>query len=409
MAKISYYLNGDTVMVSIVFNGNRLRMSVDEHTAKWNQKNQLEPTGDSELDFKLQRLRTWLLTELRRADNSDTQHTTDTLRKSLSAYLGFKQVTTNVAANQLEAFIPVYLESAKSDKGRPYAVGTRYLYTETLDMIHRFNAKSPKQFDFTTINERMYDKFVQFMRDDNQRETTIGRHIASLKHVLNVAFDRGLSQCVEQKKKYFKVFMENSDQEVLTLDEIDAIYRFEVTDQRKAYHRDLFVMTFFTGFRFSDWHSYRQENITTIDGIRMLRVATRKTGKVALVPINATVWEILQRLFKSPYPFPVNSEMTRTIRMIVKQIEAFKVKRTRTYTINGAKKTETIERWKMISPHTARRSFCTNLKRAGMSDEDVMQMTAHASAESFRRYVRISAVERAIGAADHPFFKGSMI
>lgn len=402
MAKINYYLNGDTIMVSIVFNRNRLRMSVDEHTAKWNQASQV--SGDSELDFKLQRLRTWVLTELRTQENNGQSVTTDSIRKSLSAYLGRKQVTTT-DANRLEVFIPVYLETAKSDKGKPYAVGTKYLYMETLDMIHRFNMKSPKPLDFGTVSEPMYDLFVKFMRDEGKRETTIGRHIASLKHVLNVAFDRGVSQCIEQKKKYFRAFMENSDQEVLTLSEIDAIYRFEVTDPRKAYYRDLFVMTFYTGFRFSDWQSYRKENVTTIGGRRMLRIATRKTGLVALVPINAVVWEILQRHFKSPYPFPCCSQMNRTIHAIVKQIEAFKVKRTRSFTTNGKKVTETVERWQMISPHTARRSFCTNLKRAGMSDEDVMQMTAHTTTESFRRYVRIDAVERALGAADHPFFK----
>lgn len=401
MAKINYYLNGDTIMVSIVFNRNRLRMSVDEHTARWNQASQV--SGDAELDFKLQRLRTWVLTELRTQENNGQTLTTDSIRKSLSAYLGRKQVTTT-ATNRLEAFIPEFLLTAKTKKGKPYTDGTKVLYVQTLNEIKEFNSKSLKRLDFNTINEQMYDKFVRFMQDEGKIDTTIGRHIASLKHILNVAFDRGVSSCIEQKREYFKAFAEDSDQEVLSLAEIDALYQFEVTDPQQRYRRDMYVMTFFTGFRYSDWQSHRAENIVTQNGIRILRIATHKTGRVAHVPINAVVEEILKRHSKSVFPFPTDSDMNRTIHAITSQIDLFKSLRARSYTVRGKKVTETVARHEMISCHTARRSFCTNLKLAGMDDDTVMQMTAHATTSSFRRYVRIDSVKRALDAADHPFF-----
>ena len=58
----------------------------------------------------------------------------------------------------------------------------------------------------------------------------------------------------------------------------------------------------------------------------------------------------------------------------------------------------------MISTHTARRSFCTNMYKKGMPIYDIMHFSGHASEKEFYKYIRIEKEQRAIKIAQSGFF-----
>ena len=72
-------------------------------------------------------------------------------------------------------------------------------------------------------------------------------------------------------------------------------------------------------------------------------------------------------------------------------------------TVTRANKTITTEKWKLISSHTGRRSFATNLFLAGVSLEDIAMMMGHGKhIETTKRYI---CAERAATPAVIAYFQ----
>ena len=74
------------------------------------------------------------------------------------------------------------------------------------------------------------------------------------------------------------------------------------------------------------------------------------------------------------------------------------------YTKGGEHKTEMIPKCQLIKSHTARRSFCTNKYKAGMSIYDIMLFSGHSTEKEFYKYIRIKDEERAAHIVKSGFF-----
>ena len=64
-----------------------------------------------------------------------------------------------------------------------------------------------------------------------------------------------------------------------------------------------------------------------------------------------------------------------------------------------------LPKYKFVSSHTARRSFCTNAFKAGMPIQDIMAISGHKSERVFLNYVKVQKVENAKRIAKHEFFR----
>lgn len=65
-----------------------------------------------------------------------------------------------------------------------------------------------------------------------------------------------------------------------------------------------------------------------------------------------------------------------------------------------------VEKWELVTAHTARRSFATNAYLAHVPTLAIMKITGHSSEKVFLRYIRISQEDNARQLQEHPFFKG---
>lgn len=59
-----------------------------------------------------------------------------------------------------------------------------------------------------------------------------------------------------------------------------------------------------------------------------------------------------------------------------------------TSTKGGVRKTENIERYKLIHSHTARRTGVTLMYLSGMDIYDICKITGHASVKNLRKYIK---------------------
>jgi integrase len=70
-------------------------------------------------------------------------------------------------------------------------------------------------------------------------------------------------------------------------------------------------------------------------------------------------------------------------------------KTTRTFTKGGLKASQLYKKFELITTHTARRSFATNLYKAGFPSLSIMKITGHKTETSFMKYIKISHEENA--------------
>ncbi|HDZ40887.1 MAG TPA: hypothetical protein ENH59_04320 [Bacteroidetes bacterium] len=62
----------------------------------------------------------------------------------------------------------------------------------------------------------------------------------------------------------------------------------------------------------------------------------------------------------------------------------------------------------LITVHTARRSFATNMYMADVPTISIMKITGHRTEKSFLKYIRISQEDNANKLMNHPFFNSEM-
>jgi integrase len=58
-------------------------------------------------------------------------------------------------------------------------------------------------------------------------------------------------------------------------------------------------------------------------------------------------------------------------------------------TSGGVRKEKTYPKYKLVTSHTARRSFATNAFKQGVPSLAIMQITGHRTETSFMRYIKI--------------------
>ena len=90
-----------------------------------------------------------------------------------------------------------------------------------------------------------------------------------------------------------------------------------------------------------------------------------------------------------------NQKMNEYIKDVAKKIPELKELAPITYTKEGFKVTKNIEKWKLVSTHTAWRSFATNEFKAGTPTITIMAITGHKTEAAFLKYIKVTPKEHA--------------
>jgi integrase len=67
-----------------------------------------------------------------------------------------------------------------------------------------------------------------------------------------------------------------------------------------------------------------------------------------------------------------------------------------TYTKGGKKITEQFKKWELVTTHTARRSFATNMYLMKVPTLSIMAVTGHKTEKAFMKYIKLANDEHAI-------------
>ncbi|WP_317171507.1 site-specific integrase [Spirosoma profusum] len=158
----------------------------------------------------------------------------------------------------------------------------------------------------------------------------------------------------------------------------------------------------YTGLRFSDFSELHPENIT--HNGQILTHKTQKTAERVSMPVNRNVLAILRKYEGIPPRTISNQKMNDYLKEICKRAgftERVEVARTK----GGMRQTRVLEKWELVTTHTARRSFATNAFLAGVPPVSIMKITGHKSESVFLKYIKVSSEQNTLLLLSHTHFQ----
>ena len=149
--------------------------------------------------------------------------------------------------------------------------------------------------------------------------------------------------------------------------------------------RKLFLIQIYTGLRLSDIQNLSNANFDFKK--KEIKIYTVKTESYLIIPIHEKLEKLLLTFPDQNFKVYNKTNYNAYIKNICESagIDTI-IQRTR-YSGNQ-NFNEQVPKYKMVSSHTARRTFITVLLSKGVSPEDIMKITGHTNWSSFQKYIK---------------------
>lgn len=295
----------------------------------------------------------------------------------------------------IESFIKKAETKPNPKTGRPVCYKMRREYEVTFGYLKKFSAHIGKPIDFKDINLNFYNSFTAFLQNPEKDEklavNTIGKKIQTLKIFLNAAKDEGLNNYEVYRSNKFKTLTEEAETIALTEKELNSLYDTDLTGKPGLDRvRDLFLVGCWTGCRFSDISQITPENIS--EG--MIHMKQKKTGTKVVIPLHPVVTAILNK-YNGRLPETIsNQKFNLAIKDIAEEAKINEIVH-KAITKGGTKVSKAYKKYELVTTHTARRSFSTNLYKSDFPTLSIMAITGHKTEEAFLKYIKVTPDEHA--------------
>lgn len=258
--------------------------------------------------------------------------------------------------------------------------------------LTNFKEHSSQPVTFRNLNLKFYNEFMDYLfykavKPDGSVglvTNSAGKVVRLLKSFVNYQVAKGVIPVVDMKN--FKVVEEETDAIYLNEKELEAIYKLDLSDDQELEEiRDIFIVGCYTGLRYSDLSTLNSEHIDHING--NINIKQRKVHKAVVIPMIDYVPDILN---KYNYELPkVHSnkfnERVKELGQKIKLNQKVEIVRKK----GNQRVTEISKKSDLISSHTCRRSFCTNMYLSGFPAEELMKISGHKSPAAFMRYIKV--------------------
>lgn len=319
----------------------------------------------------------------------------------------------------LFGFIENYIKTVKftrTSPPKPINIRTLQKYQTTLTTLKDFSQRKRNgKLDFENIDLEFYQDFVTFLQTPlkvdkivkyGHTQNTVGKYIKTLKVFLKEATEAGINTNRAFESKKFSAMSENVEHINLTENELDLLWNYDLSNNKRLEAvRDLFLISCYTGLRFQDFTTLTPENI--IEGTK-LKIFTRKTGKPVVIPIHWRVAELLAK-YENHLPRAISNQKMNDYLKELGELAGINGNIETVKTKGGLRVSQIQKKHELITCHTGRRTFATNLFRAGVPAISIMKFTGHQTEAVFMKYINVSDDENAELLLNHDFFtKGKM-
>ena len=278
-------------------------------------------------------------------------------------------------------------------------------YERTFYYLKEFARDKNREVDFKDITLDFYHDFVQYLQSEKTvikksgkaikepglAKNTIGKKIQTLKIFLNAASDQGVNENRQYKSHRFTAISEETESIYLNETELQAIYELDLSDKPCLDKvRDLFIIGCWTGLRYSDWNKVNPGNIK--DGFIELKQA--KTGGAVVIPLHPTI-EAVMKKYDGELPRVISNQKFNDYLKDIADQAGLNEKVHKSITKGGIKVSTAYYKHQLVTTHTGRRSFATNLYKAGLPSLTIMNITGHKTEAAFLKYIKVTPMEHA--------------
>ena len=264
--------------------------------------------------------------------------------------------------------------------GKPMGAGTISQHKQTKKVIESY-IKHLKRHDLELeeVNQDFYNSLVSYLYSQGYKQNTVGKHIKNVKAAINALplAQRAKCEFVERNK-------------CVTL-ELKSPHLDKVRDQ--------FLLMAWTGCRYSDLHKLDKKHLTS--DLKYFKIVQQKTGTKVTIPVLPETRRILEK-----YNYIVPKEITnqkfneylKEVALLAELCEDVTI--TTTELVDAAnKKADKVEhhykQWEVVTAHTARRSFATNMYKRNFPTLMIMKITGHKTEKAFLKYIKVDEDENA--------------
>jgi len=288
-------------------------------------------------------------------------------------------------------FIEGYIDKANVSEG------TKKDYLNTLMHLKAFDEYRGKSLSWKSADYQYYLELVDYLKEKKLKASTIDKIIKNFKLFLqqadlqdNISVNQDFKRIVSGKSLFAKTSREQTDHIYLNEDEIRQITDAEMPHTTMGIVRDLFIIQCWTGLRISDINRLERGNIAN----GLLTIKTKKTKESVVVPVTKELQTILDKYpERLPEP-PSDQHFNRQIKKIAELAEITEPVMAE-IKVNGMTVIKQVPKYELVTSHTARRSFATNLYRRGLPASQIMLLTGHKTEAAFLRYIKVSKIDNA--------------
>ena len=221
--------------------------------------------------------------------------------------------------------------------------------------------------------------------ENGHSDSYVDQKISSVKTMMNKAFDNDLVSGVTIKKfkKVKKVLKRNSNarDRVLSSDELDRLMLSLSKLQKAKYLQAIVAMAYYTGMRKGEILSLTWDRLDLINKIIRLRATDTKDREARSVPICNELLELIlllpnriQESGNEKHVFLFQGQPVADIRTGLKTA------------CNEAGIAYCRKHKNGFTFHDLRHTFNTNMRKAGIVESVIMEITGHSTLEMFDRY-----------------------
>lgn len=280
--------------------------------------------------------------------------------------------------------------------GKRYSEGTLKCY----EMYLRNFKEYKSDLTWAAITLDLYREFIKWCNDKDWSMNYIGQHINKLIVLMKEARRRKLHNNTIYLDDDFKKLQEETDDISLTPLEVITISNKHLPNQLWDIARDWFIIGCYLGLRVSDVKRLNKDLHFTAD---TMVIANEKTDTRVAVPIKPVIHDIMKKWDGLP-PKMTDIEINRYIKKVC-EVCGLNAPVLYFLTKGGARRDFYLKKFEMVSCHTMRRYFITELLRLKSPDNQVMQAAGIKKHATLLKYKKTTPEENAEDMKDHPFFK----
>jgi len=298
--------------------------------------------------------------------------------------------------------------------GRVISHRTIQEYNTTFDYLKEFEKTNREKLDYDTVSLNTLRDFRDYLTTvKGFAVNNIAKHIDNLRQFLRAADAEKIAIDTDTiNPKRFTIAREAPQDVYLNDRELQAITGLDLSDhtkyltfvqlqkgQKKTVKvqystldriRDLFIIGCYTGLRVSDYNNIKPHHIKG----DYLDLYQHKTGQRVVIPIHDTVRQIMAKYGGQTPPKISDQKLNMYIKEVCREAgitETIEKQQTK----GGEKVANVLQKWQMVTSHTARRSFASNMTKRGIPIQQIMQITGHKKESVFLKYVKLSVIEHA--------------